>query len=327
MSGVLRRRFLIASSVLAAFGARAQAPGRIPRVGMLSNASASTGGHLMQAFARGLSALGYIDGKNVLLEVRYAEGQLDRLPALVQDLADRKVDVLFAPSALASGAAKKAGFAAPIVFAFTPDPLADGFVASLARPGGNMTGLTSQSTELAAKRVELLREAFPKTSRLAALYALPFPGVSLELQETERAARVYGAELLRIEAARPESFDAAFAEMANRRADALVVIENPMFFTNRKEIVRHAEQQGLPAIYKVREYAASGGLMSYGSDYADLARRAAGYVDRILKGAKPGELPVEQPVKFELIVNLTTAKTMGLTIPRGVLLRANDVIQ
>ena len=322
-----RRRFLIASGALVTFAAHGQAPAKLPRIGMLSASAVSTGGHLMQAFVRGLAELGYMDGKNVLLEMRYGDGRPDLLPALVKDLADRKVDLLFAPSALAAGAAKKAGFAAPIVFAFIPDPLSDGFVATLARPGGNMTGLTSQSTDVAAKRVELLREAFPRASRVAVMYALPFPGVSLELQETERAARLYGAELLRTQARRPDDFETVFGEIAQWKADALVVIENPMFFANRQTIARLAEKRGLPAIYKVREYVAAGGLMSYGSDYADLARRAAAYVDKILKGAKPSELPVEQPVKFELVVNLTTAKTMGLTIPRGFLLRANELIE
>ena len=281
----------------------------------------------MKAFEHGLADLGYTNGRNVLLEVRYAEGQLQRLPALVQELVERKVDVLFAPSALAAGAAKKAGFSAPVVFAFTPDPLADGFVSSMAHPGGNMTGLTSQSVDLAAKRVEVLREAFPKISRLAVLYAMPFPGVALELQETERAAKLFGHALLPVEAKRPEDFEAAFEQMGKWHADALIVIENPMFFANRKAIVELAAKRGLPAIYKVREYAVSGGLMSYGSDYADLARRAAAYVDKILKGAKPADLPVEQPVKFELVVNVATAKTMGLGIPSTVLLRANDLIQ
>ncbi len=312
---------------LLASGAQAQTPTKIPRVGVLQNGTAATNSHLTEAFARGLSDLGYTDGKNIVLEVRYAEGQLSRLPALAQELANLKVDVLFAPSALASGAARKTVAGLPIVFALAPDPVGEGFVASLAHPGGNMTGLTSQSPDLAAKRVEILREALPRISRLAVLYALEFPSVGAELLETERAARVLGTNLLRVEAKRPEDLGPAFAEVSKWRADALLVIENPMFFINRKTIVGLADKHRLAAIYRAKDYVASGGLMSYGSNYADLCRRAASYVDKILKGAKPDSLPVEQPVKFELIINLKTAKTMGLTIPRGLLLRADEVIE
>ncbi len=318
---------LLVCASLLALGAEAQTPAKIPRVGVLQNGSTATAGHLTDAFARGLTDLGYTEGKNIVLEVRYAEGQLNRLPALAQELANLSVDALFAPSALASNAARKADVLAPIVFALAPDPVGDGFAASLARPGGNMTGLTSQSPDLAAKRVELLREAFPKTSRPAVLYAMGFPGVDAELQETGRAARTFGKDLLPVEAKRPGDLESAFAEALKRRADALLVIENPMFFTNRNTIVGLAEKHRLPAIYRSREYVVSGGLMSYGSNSTDLCRRAASYVDKILKGARPGELPVEQPVKFELIINLRTAKAIGLTIPRGLLLRADEVIE
>ncbi|MBI2754903.1 MAG: ABC transporter substrate-binding protein [Betaproteobacteria bacterium] len=318
---------LLLGAALLTSVAQAQTPAKVPRVGVLQNGTVASGGHMTEAFARGLSELGYADGKNIILEVRYAEGKLDRLPALAQEFANLKVDVLFSPSALASRAAKKAGIGAPIVFALAPDPVAEGFVASLARPGGNMTGLTSLSPELGAKRVELLREMLPKTSRPAVLYALAFPGVSAQLSEAERAARAFGMDFLPVEATRPEDFEPAFAEALKRRADALLVIENPMFFTNRKTIVGLAEKHRLPAIYISKEYVVSGGLMSYGSNYADLCRRAASYVDKILKGAKPGDLPVEQPVKFELVINLKTAKAMGLTIPPAMLLRADEVIE
>ena len=322
----MRMIFFVFSALLLALGAQAQTPAKIPRVGVLFPGSVATSGHMTEAFARGLSELGYTDGKNIILEVRYAEGQLDRLPALAQELANLKVDVLFAPSALGASTARKIGIASPIVFALAPDPVGEGFVASLAHPAGNMTGLTTQSPELGAKRVQILRDTFPRLSRLAVLYALPFPGAGAELSEVERATKLLGKDVLRVEAKRPEDFEPAFAEMSKWRADALLVIENPMFFFNRKLIVDLAAKYRLPAIYRAREYAASGGLMSYGSDYADLCRRAASYIDRILKGAIPGDLPVEQPVKFELVINVGTAKAMGLTIPRELLLRADHVL-
>jgi putative ABC transport system substrate-binding protein len=322
---VKRRDFLLGSLVVAA-GAHGQVPAKLPRVGVLQNGTLATGGHLLDGFVRGLAERGYADGRNLVLEVRYAEGRLERLPALAQELASLNLDVLFAPSALAANAARKTGTATPIVFALAPDPVGEGFVASLARPARNMTGLTTQSPELGAKRVELLREVLPKMSRLAILYAEPFPGVSAELAEAERAAKTLGVEVVRVEAKAPDAFDAAFAEMGSRRADAMLVIENPMFFTNRTPLVTLAAKQRLPAIYRAKEYAVAGGLVSYGSDYVDLCRRAASYVDRILKGAKPGDLPVEQPVKFELVINVRAAKALGLTLSRELLLRADQVL-
>lgn len=248
------------------------------------------------------------------------------MPVLAQDLARAGIQVLFTPSAFASHAAKKAGVAVPIVFALAPDPVAEGFAASLARPGGNMTGLSSLSPEMGAKRVELLSEAVPKLSRLAVLHSLSYPGVPAQLSEAERAVRLIGKETLGFDVKRLEDIEPAFAAIAKARPDAMLVIENPMFFQNRDLIVRLAEKYRLPAIYISREYAASGGLMSYGSSYVDLVRRAASHVDRILKGAKPGDLPIEQPVKFELVVNLRTARALGLVIPQGLLLRADQVI-
>lgn len=320
-----RRAFLLGSLALAA-PVRGQAPAKLPRVGVLQNGTVATGGHLSDAFVRGLSELGYVDGRNIVLEVRYAEGRFERLPVLAQELVDLGLDALFAPSALASNAARKTGTATPIVFALAPDPVGEGFVASLAHPARNMTGLTTQSPELGAKRVEFLTEVLPRMSRLAILYAEPFPGVSAELAEAERAARALGKEVLRVEAKAPDQFDAAFADMGKWRADAMLVIENPMFFTHRTAIVALAAKHRLPAIYRAKEYAIAGGLMSYGSDYVDLCRRAASYVARILRGAKPGDLPVEQPVKFELVVNGRAAKALGLTLPRQLLVRADQVL-
>lgn len=308
-------------------GALAQAPVKAaPRVGVLHNGMPATTAHMTEAFVAGLAELGYTDGKNITLDIRYAEGQFSRLPALAQELANLNTAVLFAPSALASNAARKAGFAAPIVFALAPDPVGEGFATTLARPGGNMTGLTSLSPEVGAKRVEILQSMLPKASRLAALYATGYPGVATELAEIERALKQLGKEFLPVEAKAPEDFDKAFREMIKWRADAVLVIENPMFYANRKAIAGLAEKERLPAIYRTSDYVNAGGLISYGANYADLCRRAASYVDRILKGAKPGELPIEQPVKFELVINVKAAKAMGLAIPRDLLVRADQVL-
>jgi putative ABC transport system substrate-binding protein len=310
---------------LIAVGAHAQAP-KTPRIGVLHNGTVATNGHLTEAFKRGLAELGYVDGKNVAFELRHAEGQLTRLPTLAQELKDANVDLVFAPSALAANAMKKSGTTMPIVFALAPDPIDDGFVASLARPGGNMTGLTSQSPELGAKRFALLRETLPSISKLAVLYARPFPGVEAEIADIERATRLLGKDLVSVEVKRSDDLAAAFAEIARHRADAMIVIENPIFFTNRAAIVELAAKHRVPAIYRAKEYAVAGGLMSYGADYADLCRRAASYVDRIVRGAKPGDLPVEQPVKFELVINPAAAKAIGVAFPRDLLVRADVVV-
>lgn len=322
----MRTFAILLSCVLLVSTVRAQTPPKVARIGILNNGSVATSGHLNAAVIHGLNELGYIEGKNLVVEARYAEGRLDRLPELAQDLASAKIDVLVAQSALASNAARKAGIAVPIVFALAPDPVGEGFAQSLARPGGNMTGLTSQSPELAAKRLELVREVFPKASRIGVLYARDFPGVPAELAEIERAVRSLGKEYMAVEAKRAEDLEPALAEVAKWRADVLLVVENPMFFFNRKAIAATLEKLRLPAIYRSSDYVTAGGLMSYGANYVDLIRRSASYVDRILKGAKPGDLPIEQPVKFELVVNQRTAKAIGVSVPRDLLARADQVI-
>jgi ABC-type uncharacterized transport system substrate-binding protein len=314
-------------ALLAAPLTRAQAPAAVPRVGVLQNGTVAINKPFTDAFARGLAELGYVDGKNIVLEVRYADGKFDRLPALAQELVHSKIQVLFTPSALATMALKKAGISVPIVFALAPDPVGEGFAASLARPGGNMTGLTSLSPEISAKRVELLREAFPGISRLAVLYSLGNPGVAPQLAEAERAAKVFNLDFIPVEAKQPDDFEPAFAQAVRQRASALLVIENPMYFHNRETIVALAEKHRLPAIYISKEYADSGGLMSYGSNYIDLIRRAAGHVDKILRGAKAGDLPIEQPIRYELVVNLKAARAIGLKVPQSILLRAERVIE
>jgi len=277
---------------------------------------------------RGLRELGYTDGKNFIIEPRWAEGKLDRLPVLATELLAQKIDLLFAPSGIAAQAAKKSSATIPIVFALAPDPVGQGFGQSLAHPGGNMTGMTSTHTELSAKRIELLKEAFPTIKRIAVLYFLApsAAGVAEQLAETERAAKILRLALMMEESPRAEDFERAFASIRAQRPDALIVIENPIFFTNRVRLTELAATLRIPAIYNVSEYVHAGGLMSYGASYTDLCRRAAAYAVKILNGALPGDLPIERPTKFELVLNAKTAKALGLTIPQSVLLRADDTV-
>ena len=331
MSKIPRRKVVLTAAALLAVprAAFAQKQSKVWRIGFLTNGTVTSSQGQLDAFVRGLRELGYTDGKNVILEPRWAEGKLDRLPALVTELLAQKIDLLFAPSGVAAQAAKKSGTTIPIVFALAPDPVGEGFGQSLAHPGGNMTGLTSTHTELSAKRMELLKEASPTTKRIAALYFLApsAAGVAEQLAETERAAKVLGVALVTEESPGVEDFARAFASIRTRRPDALIVIENPLFFTNRRRLTELAATLRIPAIYNVSEYVHAGGLMSYGVNYADLSRRAAAYVVKILNGAFPGDLPIERPTKFELVINMKTARAIGLTIPQSVLLRADDTVR
>ncbi len=285
---------------------------------------------LTEAFGQGLGERGYVDGRNIAIEYRWAEGSLDRLPGLAADLVRLKVDVIVVGSTPSALAAKQATKTIPIVAAVMADPVGDGLVASLGRPGGNVTGFTFIAPELVPKRLQLLQEAIPRVSRVAALW---HPGAQGEhttrdmLKEAEVAARALGMELQLLGVEGPNDFDRAFSAMTREHAGALIVFAGPMLYAERKRIVDFAAKQRLPAIYAWREPVAAGGLMSYGANIPDLFRRAAAHVDKILKGAKPGDLPVEQPTKFELVINLKTAKTLGLTIPQSVLIRADEVIQ
>lgn len=330
MSKISRRKVVLTAAALLAVPlvSFAQKQSKLWRIGFLTNGTVTSSQGQLDTFVRGLSELGYTDGKNVILEPRWAEGKLDRLPALVTELLAQKIDLLFAPSGVAAQAAKKSGTTIPIVFALAPDPVGQGFGQSLAHPGGTMTGLTSTHTELSAKRIELLREAFPTTKRIAVLYFLApsAAGVAEQLAETERAAKVLDVALVTEESPRVEDFERAFASIRIQRTDALIVIENPMFFTNRVRLTELAATLRIPAIYNVSEYVHAGGLMSYGASYADLCRRAAAYVVKILNGALPGDLPIERPTKFELVINVKTARATGLTIPQSVLLRADDTV-
>ena len=330
MSQIARRKIVLAAGALLAapMASFAQRQSRVWRIGFLTNGTVNSTKGQLDAFVRGLNELGYFEGRNIIIESRFAEGKLDRLPALVAEMLAQKIDVIYAPSGIAAQAAKKSGTKIPIVFAFAPDPIGQGFGKSLSRPGGSMTGLTSTHTELSAKRVQLLKEAFPTTRRIAVLYFLApsGAGVAEQLAETERAAKILGVEIVTEESPQMEDFERAFASIRKQRPDALIVIENPIFFTNRMRLTELAASLRIPAIYNVSEYVHAGGLMSYGASYADLSRRAASYVDKILNGRAPGDLPIERPTKFELVINMKTARAIGITIPQSVLLRADQTV-
>jgi putative ABC transport system substrate-binding protein len=331
MDRVQRRDFLIVAGALLAapFAAEAQQAAKIARIGYLTS-SLGVSPHLPEAFRQGLRDLGYVEGRNLVIEYREAEGKADRLPALAAELVALKVDVIVAPITSAARAAKQATETIPIVFAVSADPVTDGLVTSLARPGGNVTGLSILAPELVGKRLELLTQAVPGVSRVA---VLRLPGALGErtdkymLTEAEAAARALGVRLQLVEARGPADIDRAFSDMTSARADALTVLPSNMFLRERRRLVDLAAKNRLPAVYSGRAVVDAGGLMSYGPNIADNYRRAATYVDKILKGAKPGDLPVEQPAKFELIINLKTAKDLGLIIPQSVLARADEVIQ
>jgi putative ABC transport system substrate-binding protein len=326
-----RRDTVLALLALGAapLAAEAQQAAKVARIGYLS-ADRAANPHLQEAFGQGLREFGYIEGRNLVIEYRDAEGKLERFPALAAELVALKVDVIVASGTLAALAAKQATRTLPIVFSPAADPVASGLVTSLARPGGNVTGLSLLYSELVGKWLEQLKQAIPGVSRVAVLWQPGAFGERTEkemLKGAEVAARELGVQLQFVEARDPENFDRAFSEMTRARADALTVLSSNMFVSQRKRLVDLAAKNQLPAVYNVREYVDAGGLMAYGPNLADLYRRAATYVDKILKGAKPGDLPVEQPTKFELIINLKTAKTLGLTIPQSVLGRADEVIQ
>jgi len=328
-----RRTFLgtLAGGLLAApLAAEAQSAGKVARIGYLVGASLSLSPHLHEAFRQGLRDLGYVEGRNVVIEYRSAEGKFERLPALAAELVALKVDVIVAGGTPQALAAKQATRTVPIVFAAAGDPVTSGLVTSLARPGGNVTGLTGLGPELVGKGLEQLTQAVPGVSRVAALWQPGGQGERTDkdiLKEADVAARALGVRLQFVEARGPEDFDRAFSDMTRARAGALTVLVSPMFFGERRRLVDLAAKNRLPAVYPWREFVDAGGLMSYGPDLADMFRRAATYVDKILKGAKPGDLPIEQPTKFELVINLKTAKALGLTIPPSVLLRADQVIE
>ena len=319
--------WLLAFAVLSTVSlANSQQPKKLPRLGMLLALSPDESVDI-NAFRQGLATLGYVEGKNIAIEYRYAEGKLDRLPALAAELVGLKVDVIVALSPPSAHAAKNATKTIPIVMRSTDDPVRTGLIASLARPGGNITGLTSISTELIGKRLEILKESVPKAHVIAVLRNPTAPDADLKWKETETAGRALGLQFQSVEVKAPDDFAGAFRKAMSAKPHALTVLRNPLIVNNRKRIAELASKNMLPAMYDDREFVDAGGLMSYGADLTDLHRRAAIYVDKILQGRKPADLPVEQPTKFDFVINLKAAKQIGLTIPPNVLARADRVIK
>jgi putative ABC transport system substrate-binding protein len=309
-----------------ASAADAQQPASPRRIGVLV-VSYSPESKEAQAFRQGLLDAGYAEGRDVAIEWRSANGDYDRLPELAADLVQRKVDLIVTETTLAAQAAKRATSTIPIVMAFVADPVGSGLVASLAHPGGNMTGLSMMLTDISAKGLQLLKEAIPRLTRIAVLWNPDMPYHPKVIEELKAVAPSLSIELSFVSVRTPEQFGPAFSAVSRAHAKALYVIPDAFFLTHRRTLLKLTSNAGLPSIYWVRDFPDQGGLMSYGPNYADLLRRSAGYVDKILKGAKPGDLPIEQPTKFELIVNLKTAKALGITIPESILLQADEVIR
>jgi putative ABC transport system substrate-binding protein len=330
-----RRAFLARTGAVllaAPFAAEAQQAGKVARIGFLVTGSLESreARAILDAFRQGLRERGYVEGQNIVIEYRSADGKIERLPGLAIELVRLKVDLIIAGNTPMARAAQQATTSIPIVGSVMGDPVGDGLVASLARPGGNITGLTFLGPELVPKRLGLLKEALPRVSRVAALW---HPGsfgdrtIRDMLKETEAAARTLGVQLQLVEVRGPDDFDRAFSTMTKERTEALVQVPSTMLFNERRHIVALVTKHRLPSMFHAREFVELGGLISYGASITDLYRRAATYVDKILKGARPADLPVEQPTKFELVINLKTAKALGLTIPQSLLLRADEVIQ
>ena len=305
--------------------AEAQQQAKIARVGWLASGSPSGVAPLTGAFRQGLRELGYVDGKNIAIEYRYADGKFDRLPDLATEIVHLKVDVIIVANDQAIRAVQQATATIPIVMV-AEDPLGLGFIASLARPGGNLTGLSFMATELAGKRLELLTEAFPKLSRVAVIRTSG-PAQEQQVKEIQIAAQPLGVQIQTVQIQNPDDFENAFLTITKGRPGALLVLRSSLFRTHALRIKEFAEKRQLPTMYDDRIFVEAGGLMSYGTNTLDVYRRAATYVDKILKGTKPADLPVEQPMKFEFVVNLKTAKQIGLTIPPNVLVRADRVIR
>ena len=322
--GTLALALVLLAAPLAAEG---QPPGRLSRIGFLGNSTAPLEANLVGPFREGLRDLGYVEGRNVLIEYRWAEGRYERFPALIAELTALNVDLIVTAGTPASLAVKKATTSIPLVMVAVGDPVATGLVASLGRPGGNITGLTSIAAEIEGKRLELLREVLPRVSHVAVLWNAASPVQVIQERETRAAAQVLGMKYLSLGVRTREEIEEAFAALVRERPGALLVLADRLFLHHRARIMDFAAQHRLPGVHAYRELVEAGGLMSFGPSYAGMHRRAAYFVDRILKGAKPGDLPVERPARFELIINLKAAKVLGLTIPPSLLLRADEVIE
>jgi putative ABC transport system substrate-binding protein len=330
VSAGTRFTVILALVFLAApLAAGGQQPGKIARVGRLSPVSASADARTLAAFRQGLRELGWIEGQNIAFEYRFAEGKLDRLPDLAAELVGIKVDLILAASTAGALAARRATGTIPIVMVTLggEDPVASGLIVSLARPGRNLTGVTGLGQELSGKRLQLLKEAVPSVSRVAVLANPADPEAGPAVKGLEAAARALGVQRRVLEVRDPSGIENAFRVMTSERAGGLMVVEGIMLVTHRRRILELAAKNRLPTMFAFREFVVDGGRMSYGASLPDMHRRAATHVDKILKGAKPADLPVEQPTKFELVINLKTAKALGLTIPQSVLVRADQVIQ
>ena len=305
--------------------AEAQRAGNPPRVGVLG---ANASGPGFEAFRAGLRDLGWIEGQNVLIEYRWAEGDFERLPKLAAELVGLKVEIIVTASTPAIRAVQHATKTIPIVMASSADAVSTGLVVSLARPGGNTTGMTVLIPELSAKRLDVLKEAIPKVSRVGVLWnSTAGPSGQLALDETQAAAGKLGLHLQPVDVRRPDEIEAAVSTIAKSHAGALFIIEGPLLIQHRRRVIDMAARNRLPTVAPLREFAEAGGLIAYGPSLVDTFRHAARYVDKILKGAKPGDLPVEQPTRFEMVVNLKTAKALSLTIPQSLLLQADQVIE
>jgi len=307
--------------------ADAQQQAKVPRIGYLGTASASANLVRIEAFRQGLRELGYVEGKSIVIEYRWAEGKLDRIPALAAELVRLKVDIIVASGTTSTRAAKEATVTIPIVMGFNNDPVGNGFVTSLAHPGGNITGLSTLAPEISGKQLELLKEIVPKLSRVAVLGSSTTPGNAQARREIELAAGALKVQLQYLDVLATKDIETAFRAASEGRADAVLALQNTVLLSQRRHVVELAVKSHLPAIYYSIEYVEEGGFMTYSVNVTDLFRRAATYVDKILRGAKPADLPVEQPIKFEFVVNLQAAKQIGLTIPPNVLARADKVIK
>jgi putative ABC transport system substrate-binding protein len=317
----------IGAMILSAPVVTAQSPVKAARIGVLANGTAPTEAVRHEAFRRGLNDLGYVEGRNIVIEYRYAEGKSERFPALAAELVRRNVDLVLTSGDAGVRAATQASQTIPIVVAIAGDLVGPGYVASLARPGGNITGLTTLATELSAKRLELLKTAFPEVSHVGILWNPTNAANVAALKESEVAARALRIQLLPLDVRRADDFEGAFPAALRARVDALIVFADALLLTHRARIADFAAKNRLPTMYTNQDYMDAGGLMFYGPNIADMYRRAATYVDKILRGAKPGDLPIEQPTKLEFIINLKTAKALGLSIPQPLLQRADRVIE